>query len=59
MAETTLEITRRERIGAWFYTGPAGRLLSFSVDLGLSLGAVALWSIRRFRRRLRGPHSAA
>jgi hypothetical protein len=53
------EPTIRERLGAWFYTGAAGRLVSFTIDLGLSLGALAVWSSRRLWRRIRGPHSAA
>jgi len=67
MEETTLEadrsqrlaISERERLEAWFYTGPPGRLLSFSIDLGLSLAALGYWSGRRLwqnhgrkRRRL-------
>ncbi|HKH23144.1 MAG TPA: hypothetical protein VKA88_05945 [Solirubrobacterales bacterium] len=59
MRETTLEITRRERLGAWFYTGPAGRLVSFSIDLALSLAALGIWSTRRIWRLLRRRHSAA
>jgi hypothetical protein len=70
MEETTLERGRRrepptrpltplERIGAWFYTGPAGRLVSFSIDLGLSLAALGVWSTRRIWRRIRGDHSSA
>jgi hypothetical protein len=59
MDQTTLEITLRERLGAWFYTGPAGRLVSFSIDLALSLGALALWSTRKVWRRLRGRQSPA
>jgi hypothetical protein len=65
MGETTLEPGRRrepagrpltppERAGAWFYTGPAGRLVSFSIDLGLSLAALGIWSTRRIWRRIRG-----
>jgi hypothetical protein len=48
-----------ERLGAWFYTGPLGRLVSFSIDLGLSLAALGLYGARRAWRRLRGPHSPA
>jgi hypothetical protein len=71
MEETTLERGRRrepsirrpltppERLGAWFYTGPAGRLVSFSVDLGLSLAALGVWSTRRIWRRIRRDHSSA
>jgi hypothetical protein len=70
MEETTLEaephrdLRRRrlsgpERLGAWFYTGPAGRLVSFSIDLGVSLAALGLYGSRRAWRRLRGPHSSA
>jgi hypothetical protein len=53
MVEPTLEITRRERLGAWFYTGPAGRLVSFSIDLGLSLAALGAWSAKRVWQRVR------
>jgi hypothetical protein len=59
MEQTTLEVTHRERLGAWFYTGPAGRLVSFSIDLGLSIAALALWSTRRIWRRARRCHSPA
>jgi hypothetical protein len=70
MEETTLEagphreprgrrLSGPERLGAWFYTGPAGRLVSFSIDLGLSLAALALYGARRAWRGLRGPHSPA
>jgi hypothetical protein len=59
MDQTTLDVTRRERLGAWFYTGPVGRLVSFSIDLALSLGALALWSTRKAWRRLRGGQSPA
>jgi hypothetical protein len=52
MEETTLEVTRRERLGAWFYTGPAGRLVSFSIDLGLSLAALGAYGAKRAWRRL-------
>jgi hypothetical protein len=70
MEETTLEARRHrepvgrplsgpERLGAWFYTGPAGRLVSFSIDLGLSVAALGVWSTRRIWRRIRGGHSSA
>jgi hypothetical protein len=59
MEVTTLETSKRERLGAWLYTGAPGRLASFSVDLGLSIGALALWSTRRLWRRVRGDHSPA
>jgi len=49
----------RDRIGAWLYTGAPGRLASFSIDLGLSLAALGIWSGRRLWRRLRGNHSPA
>jgi hypothetical protein len=52
MEETTLEVTRSERLGAWFYTGPAGRLASFSIDLGLSLAALGLYGARLAWKRL-------
>jgi hypothetical protein len=65
MEETTLEagdrqepprprLTVPERLGAWFYTGPAGRLVSFSIDLGVSLAALGVWSARRLSRWIRG-----
>ncbi|HMA26791.1 MAG: hypothetical protein ACM33U_00240 [Solirubrobacterales bacterium] len=55
---TTLETTRRERFGAWLYTGAPGRLASFSIDLGLSLAALAIYGARRAWERLRpGPPS--
>jgi hypothetical protein len=47
MGETTLETGRRERLGAWLYTGAPGRLVSFSIDLGLSLGALGLYGAKR------------
>jgi hypothetical protein len=47
MEGTTLETTRRERLGAWLYTGAPGRLASFSVDLGLSLAALGIYGARR------------
>jgi hypothetical protein len=71
MEQTTLEagphrelrgrrLSGPERLGAWFYTGPAGRLVSFSIDLGLSLAALGIWSTRRIWRRIRAPsHSSA
>jgi hypothetical protein len=45
--EKTLDTTRRERLGAWLYTGAPGRLASFSIDLGLSLAALAAYGSRR------------
>jgi hypothetical protein len=61
MEETTLEadhgqrlaISERERVEAWFYTGAPGRLVSFSIDLGLSLAALGMWSSRRLWQRVR------
>ncbi|HET8593585.1 MAG TPA: hypothetical protein VFL56_07945 [Solirubrobacterales bacterium] len=51
------ELTRRDRFGAWLYTGAPGRSLSFTLDLALSLAALVVWSGRRassaVRRRLR------
>jgi hypothetical protein len=47
-------LTRRDRVGAWLYTGAPGRLLSFSVDLAHSLAALGLWSARRLWTRIRG-----
>jgi hypothetical protein len=47
MESSTLEATRRERLGAWLYTGAPGRLLSFSIDLALSLAALAIYGARR------------
>jgi hypothetical protein len=66
MEETTLDgpvhlhrLSAGERLGAWFYTGPAGRLVSFSIDLGLSLAALGLYGARRVWRRIRRPQSSA
>jgi hypothetical protein len=58
-ARTRARLGPRDRVGAWFYTGPAGRLVSFSIDLGLSLGALAVWSARKTWRRIRPGHSSA
>jgi hypothetical protein len=52
MEESTLDTTRRERFGAWFYTGAPGRLVSFSIDLGLSLAALGLYGAKRAWQRL-------
>jgi hypothetical protein len=45
--EKTLDTTRRERLGAWLYTGAPGRLASFSIDLGLSLAALGIYGGKR------------
>jgi hypothetical protein len=47
MEPTTLETGKRERFGAWLYTGAPGRLASFSIDLGLSLAALGLYGAKR------------
>jgi hypothetical protein len=52
MEVPTLDITRRERLGAWLYTGAPGRLASFTIDLGLSLAALGVYGARRAWRRL-------
>jgi hypothetical protein len=52
MEVTTLETSRRERFGAWLYTGAPGRLASFSIDLGLSLAALGLYGAKRAWRRI-------
>jgi hypothetical protein len=66
MEETTLDTSnersqmgRGDRLGAWLYTGAPGRLVSFSIDLGLSLAALGLWSTRQVWRRLRNHSPAA
>jgi hypothetical protein len=67
MEETTLDTARgrrvhassADRLGAWLYTGAPGRLASFSIDLGLSLAALGVWSTRRFWQRLRNHSPAA
>jgi hypothetical protein len=67
MEEPTLEtgrtgrvqVSRRDRLGAWLYTGAPGRLASFTIDLALSIAALGLWSTRRIWRRLRGDQSSA
>jgi hypothetical protein len=53
MEETTLDTGSRDRLGAWLYTGAPGRLASFSIDLGLSLAALAAYGARRGLARLR------
>jgi hypothetical protein len=53
MEKSTLDTGTRERLGAWLYTGAPGRLFSFSVDLGLSLAALAAYGSRRGLSRLR------
>jgi hypothetical protein len=53
MAEPTIETARRERLGAWLYTGPPGRLLSFAIDLCLALAALALYAAHRAWLRIR------
>jgi hypothetical protein len=54
MEETTLDTGRRERLGAWLYTGAPGRLVNFSIDLGLSLAALGIYGARLAWRRIRG-----
>jgi hypothetical protein len=54
-----IQVSNRDRLGAWLYTGAPGRLASFSVDLALSLAALGLWSTRRLWRRLRRGQSSA
>jgi hypothetical protein len=62
MKETTLDTGRPEvlgisagdRFGAWLYTGAPGRLASFSIDLGLSLAALAAYGTRLGLAKLRG-----
>jgi hypothetical protein len=62
MEETTLDtgsrervlLSDRDRLASWLYTGAPGRLASFSIDLGLSLAALGLWSSRRLWHRVRG-----
>jgi len=61
MKETTLDtgcpgrlqVSTADRVGAWLYTGAPGRLVSFSIDLGLTLAALAVWSRRRLWSRVR------
>jgi len=31
--ERKIELSRRERLAAWYYTGPLGRLVAFVLDL--------------------------
>jgi hypothetical protein len=52
-------LTLRDRVGAWLYTGAPGRLFSFSIDLALSLAALALYLVRKAWRRIRGVQSPA
>jgi len=53
MERTTLDTGTRERLGVWLYTGAPGRLVSFSIDLSLSLAALGLYGARRGLARLR------
>jgi hypothetical protein len=53
MAEPTIETARHERFGAWLYTGPPGRLLSFAIDLSLALAALAIYAARLAWARIR------
>jgi hypothetical protein len=53
MRESTIELGWRERLGAWLYTGPVGRLVSFSIDLALALAALCAYAVLRVWRRLR------
>jgi hypothetical protein len=60
MEETTLDAGRRprlaigtgDRFAAWLYTGAPGRFVSFTIDLGLSLAALGIWSARRALKRI-------
>jgi hypothetical protein len=52
MEVTTLEASKRERLGAWLYTGAPGRLASFSIDLGLSLAALGIYGAKRAWERV-------
>jgi hypothetical protein len=52
MGETTLDTSKRERLGAWLYTGAPGRLASFSIDLGLSLAALGIYGAKRAWERI-------
>jgi hypothetical protein len=52
-------LSSRDRLGSWLYTGAPGRLVSFSIDLALSIAALGLWSARRIWSRIRGDHLAA
>jgi hypothetical protein len=53
MGKTTLDTSRSEPLGAWLYTGAPGRLVSFSIDLGLSLAALGIYGARQAWRRIR------
>jgi hypothetical protein len=67
MEETTLDADRPkrlgvsggERLGTWLYTGAPGRLVSFSIDLGLSLAALGIYGARQVWRRIRRVQSPA
>ncbi|HEY7267257.1 MAG TPA: hypothetical protein VH501_06150 [Solirubrobacterales bacterium] len=54
-----VEVSSRDRLGAWLYTGAPGRLTSFSIDLALSLAALGVWSARRAWQRARNHSPAA
>jgi hypothetical protein len=50
LEERPLRLSRRERLAAWYYTGPLGRLLAFLLDLGslfvLGLNRGVRWLLR-------------
>jgi hypothetical protein len=45
-------LSRRERLGAWLYTGAPGRALSFAIDLAAVLVALAAYAVRALWRRI-------
>jgi hypothetical protein len=59
MEGPTIDTSRRERLGAWLYTGAPGRFVSFSIDLGLSIAALGIYGVRQAWRRIRGIQSPA
>ncbi|MGZ5307905.1 MAG: hypothetical protein ACXWW8_03875 [Solirubrobacterales bacterium] len=49
-----MQLSRRERLAAWYYTGPLGRLVAFLLDLAaLWVAAVAHLGSALWRRRAR------
>jgi len=42
-----------ERVESWVFTGPPGRVLSFSVDMALAVPMLAAYGARRALDRVR------
>jgi hypothetical protein len=53
MGQRTLELSRWDRIAAWYYTGPLGRIVAFGLDLGSFFVAGLAHGLSRISYRLR------